>query len=66
MTHRCPGPGCGRDVDHSMLMCPECWHLVPNPIRRAVWIAWNRGAGAGTPAHQAAMAAAIGAASRAA
>ena len=66
MTHQCPGPGCAREVDHSMLMCAECWRLVPKPIRRAVYVAWNRGAGAGTPAHQAAMAAAIGAASRAA
>jgi hypothetical protein len=65
-VHQCPGPGCSRPVDHFMLMCPDCWRLVPKPIRRAVWIAWNRGAGAGTPAHRAAMRAAIAAVSRAA
>jgi hypothetical protein len=66
MTHRCPGPGCTEDVDSSMLMCPGHWYQVPKPVRRAVWIAWNRGAGAGTPAHQAAIRPAIAAAVRAA
>jgi len=66
MTHDCPAPECTAQVGPDMLMCPRHWYQVPKPVRRAVWIAWNRGAGAGTPAHQAAMAAAIGAASRAA
>jgi len=48
-----------------MLMCPRHWYLVPKPLRRAVWIAWRRGAGAGSPAHRAAMTAAIAAVSRA-
>ena len=65
MTRQCPGPGCDAEVDPSMLMCPGCWARVPKPVRRAVYIAWNRGAGAGTPAHRAAMAAAMGAVSRA-
>ena len=41
-----------------MLMCPRHWYQVPRPLRRAVLIAWNRGAGAGTPAHRAAIRAA--------
>ena len=65
MTHQCPGPGCAKEVDSSMLMCPGCWYQVPKPIRTAVWRAWRRGAGAGTPAHRAAMSAAITAVSRA-
>jgi hypothetical protein len=52
MTHQCPGPGCEAEADSSMLMCPRCWRLVPAAVRRAVWIAWRRGAGAGTPAHR--------------
>ncbi len=65
MTHQCPGPGCAKEVDSSMLMCPACWYQVPKPIRTAVWRAWRRGAGAGTQAHRAAMSAAITAVSRA-
>ena len=64
-THRCPGPLCEAEVDSSMLMCPRHWYQVPAPVRVAVWRAWRRGAGAGTPAHRAAMAAAIAAVSRA-
>ena len=48
-----------------MLMCPACWYQVPKPIRAAVWRTWRRGAGAGTPAHRAAMTAAIAAVNRA-
>jgi len=66
MTHQCPGPACTEQVNHNQLMCPRHWYLVPKPLRHAVWIAWNRSAGAGTPAHQAAMRAAIAAVSRAA
>jgi hypothetical protein len=55
MTHQCPGPRCTAEVDRSRLMCPACWGQVPKPVRRAVHIAWNRGAGAGSPAHQAAI-----------
>ena len=66
MTHECPAPDCAEQVDPGLLMCPRDWYQVPAPVRRAVWIAWNRGAGAGTPAHRAAMRAAITAVSRAA
>ena len=64
MTHTCPGPRCDSEVDSSQLMCPGCWHQVPKPIRRAVWIAWNRSVGAGTAAHTAAIRLAIAAVNR--
>ena len=65
-THQCPAPACTEQVGADMLMCPRHWYRVPEPLRRAVRIAWNRGAGAGSPAHVAAMRAAIAAVSRAA
>lgn len=64
MTHECPGPGCAKEVDSSMLMCPGCWYQVPKPVRRAVHIAWNLSAGAGTRAHQAAIRLAVAAVRR--
>jgi hypothetical protein len=63
-----PGPEpsvCTEQVDPDMLLCPRHWPLVPKPLRKAVWIAWRRGAGAGSPAHRAAMRAAITAVNRA-
>jgi len=64
MTHECPGPSCEVQVASSMLMCPGCWRQVPNPIQAAVWRAWNRGAGAGTTAHRAAIRLAVAAVRR--
>jgi hypothetical protein len=64
MTHQCPGPGCAEQVDSSRLMCAGCWYQLPKPIRRAVHIAWNRSAGAGTPAHRAAIRLAVAAVRR--
>jgi hypothetical protein len=63
MTHHCPGPGCEAEVDSAQLMC-AAWYRVPKPIRRAVHVAWNRGAGAGTPAHRAAIRLAVAAVRR--
>jgi hypothetical protein len=51
-------------VDSSELMCPAHWYQVPKPVRRAVWITWNRGAGQGTLAHAAAIRLAIAAVNR--
>ena len=64
MTHQCPGPACAEQVDPSRLMCPACWGQVPKPVRRGVHIAWNRGAGLGTRAHQAAIRLAVAAVRR--
>jgi hypothetical protein len=66
VTHGCPAPACTEQAGPGRLMCPRHWYQVPKPLRRAVWIAWNRGAGAGSPAHAAAMRAAVAAVSRAA
>ena len=64
MTHECPGPACTERVDPSRLLCPSCWAQVPKPICAAVWRAWRRGAGAGTPAHRAAIRLAVAAVRR--
>ena len=64
MKHECPGPDCAEQVDSDRLMCAACWGQVAKPVRRAVWIAWNRGAGAGTPAHRAAIRLAVAAVRR--
>lgn len=59
MPHQCPGPQCPADVDDQMLSCAAHWYQVPKPLRAAVYRTWARGAGAGTPQHQAAMRTAI-------
>jgi hypothetical protein len=64
MTHQCPGPGCTEQVDPDMLMCPFHWYEIPKPVRRAVYIAWNRGVGVGTSAHRAAIRLAVAAVRR--
>ena len=64
MSHQCPGPRCDAEADSSELMCPGHWRQVPKPIRRAVWITWNRSQGAGTPSHAAAIRLAIAAVNR--
>ncbi|MGH3220026.1 MAG: hypothetical protein ACRDPY_15200 [Streptosporangiaceae bacterium] len=62
--HQCPRNGCTRRVRHGMLMCRQDWYKVPGPLRGAVWNAWQNGLGAGTPAHRAAVMAAIQAVNR--
>lgn len=58
--HECPGPLCTTQVRRDRLTCPPCWRKVPAPLRAAVWAAWGRhGEGAGSPAHRAAVDAAI-------
>jgi hypothetical protein len=66
LTHECPAPLCTEQVGPGMVMCPRHWYRVPQPLRRAVRVAWRRGGGAGSPAHRAALRAAIAAVSRAA
>jgi len=58
-THECPRDGCTRRVPPGMLMCRADWLRVPVPFRKALYAAWDSGRGAGTPAHRAAMLAAI-------
>jgi len=64
MTHKCPGPECTNDVPQRQLACGHCWDKVPKPLQQAVYRAWNRGAGAGSVEHRAAMQAAIRAMNR--
>ena len=64
MSHDCPAQGCTRGVSPSMLLCRPHWYMVPKPLRDAVWAAWADGTGAGSPAHRAAISAAIDAVNR--
>jgi hypothetical protein len=59
MSHDCPGPGCERQVPSSQLACSRHWYQVPEPLRQAVYRAWNRGKGTGTAEHRQAMLAAV-------
>lgn len=59
MSHECPANGCDRTVDAGKLMCAEDWRRVPKPLQKAVYSAWDKGRGALSPAHRAAMKAAI-------
>ena len=58
-THECPGYGCTRRVPEHMLACRADWSRIPRVLRDAVWAAWDNGRGAGSPAHRAAITAAI-------
>jgi hypothetical protein len=64
VSHQCPADGCDKAVGDQMLMCANDWRRVPGPVKKAVWKAWDKGAGAGTRAHRAALAAAIRAVNR--
>lgn len=59
MSHQCPRSGCRRTVGDRLLMCGGCWRLVPVPLQRAVYAAYKRGAGLGSPELIAAQDAAI-------
>jgi hypothetical protein len=54
-THRCPGPACNRQVASDMLACGRHWRQVSPDTQTAVYAAWRRGAGRGTPEHTEAM-----------
>lgn len=58
-SHVCPAPRCTKRVGTERLTCPSHWYAIPKPLRSAIWRAWDGGAGAGTPEHQAAITAAI-------
>jgi hypothetical protein len=63
-VHACPGPLCKGEADVAphMLMCGRDWAALrrgAKPYAQAVWATWKNGAGAGSPAHTAAMQAAI-------
>jgi hypothetical protein len=64
MTHPCPGYAHRAElkrpeVPADMLACRPCWYSLPPPLRVALWRAWNKGAGAGTLEHRAAVTACL-------
>lgn len=61
VTHECPRNGCTRRVGDSYLMCGPDWKRVPVPLQRAVYAAYKRGKGIGSPQLLAAQEAAIAA-----
>lgn len=42
-SHVCPVAGCTRLLPWSILMCRQHWALVPRPLQRQVYRAWNDG-----------------------
>ena len=63
-THLCPVRRCRWRVPQDKLMCPGHWRRPPQPLKGAVLRARDGGRGAGSPAHLAAIRAAIAAANR--
>lgn len=41
--HKCPAPGCTRDVPSSMLACRPHWFSLSKELRARVWAAWRSG-----------------------
>ena len=61
-THRCPVGDCPAAVHPEQLMCPRHWRLVPAPLKRVLYRAWEGGASARSAGHQQAIRACIEAA----
>jgi hypothetical protein len=59
MTHLCPTTRCPREVPDHLLMCGIHWRLVPRPLQRAVYSAYQGPESIGTPALVQAQRAAI-------
>lgn len=55
-THECPAPGCTKRVPHQYLACGTDWRRLPEPLRKAVNVAYRHGT---ATAHLAAIAAAV-------
>lgn len=36
MNHKCLC-GCGRDIEHGKLSCPQSWNALPREVKRRVW-----------------------------
>ena len=62
--HTCPRVGCRALVPDDQLACYPHWHQVPRPLQRAVYAAWNHGAGRGSKAHNLAVKRAVEAMNR--
>jgi len=59
-THECPANGCTARVPYHQLACRPHWYRIPKPFRDAVWRTYQQ-EGQGSPAHTAAIRAAVGA-----
>jgi hypothetical protein len=59
MPHLCPTTRCPREVPDHLLMCGIHWRLVPRPLQRAVYSAYQGPESIGTPALVQAQRAAI-------
>lgn len=57
--HQCPRVGCLAQVPRDKLACYPHWMQLPRPIRNAVLVTWQNGAGLLTPEYRAARARAI-------
>ena len=60
--HVCPVDTCEEQVSPDKLLCWSDWRRVPADLQQGLYATWDRGRGAGTPAHAAAMRACIDAA----
>lgn len=60
--HDCPADTCDEQVPPDKLLCWSDWRRVPLELQRALYGAWRRGQGAGTPEYAAAMRACVDAA----
>jgi hypothetical protein len=59
--HPCPVRPCAAVVPARLLMCAPHWRMVPHPLQRAVWNAYDHGLGVGSTELLHAQAAAIAA-----
>ena len=53
--HECPADPCDEQVPPDKLLCWSDWRRVPKPLQNALYAAYDRGRGQGTPAHLEAM-----------
>jgi len=42
MSHACPRPGCPRRVRDNLFACKDHWWGLPQPIRKAIWEAYDK------------------------
>jgi hypothetical protein len=59
VKHECPRNGCRRMVGQDQLACSTDWLLIPAKTRNAIWRAWDKGRGHGSPEHVVLIASAI-------
>lgn len=40
-THKCPAPGCDKDVPSSQYACGRHWYSIPKPLRDELWAGYR-------------------------